>query len=350
MKATLILVSASMLNGFAAAAFFPKITDLVSFGDSYTDESRLGYFIGTKGVPPPVGWVAPPSNATASGGKSWPRIVSDKTGIKLHNYAVSGATCSNKITPKYCDGCLPSDIPFPSVTEYEVPAFLADQKQAYSKTKVDYKNTLFSIWIGTNDLGNGALITGNQLNGATLVDVTNCAVNAVKTLYKAGARNFIFQNVAPLHRAPQYALPPWGTTGAQHYWPSKDQDMKGNTTDASVRMKSLVFTANEIYKYQIEVLSQDLRGAKIAQFNSFGLISDILDQPKKYLAAPYNATGYSWHCSPSSCDDAYFYDDKRRNGYAWYDELHPSVQTSTVVATEFAKAIKGESKWATYYH
>ncbi|KAJ3054200.1 hypothetical protein HK097_002423 [Rhizophlyctis rosea] len=343
-----------MLNGFAAGAaysknkFFPQINDIVSFGDSYTDESRLGYFIGSKGVPPPVGWVAPPSNTTASGGKSWPRIVSDNTGIELHNYAVSGAVCSNKLTPKYCDGCLPADVPFPSVTEYEVPAFLADQKQNPRKPLVDLKKTIFTIWIGTNDLGNGALITDNQLNGATLPDVTNCAVNAVKKLYANGARNFIFQNVAPLHRAPQYNLPSLGGVGSpNHYWPSKEQDLKGNLTLATVRMKELVYSANEIYKYQIKDLAKELKGAKIAQFDSFGLISDILNKPKQYLAAPYNATGYSWHCQPGNCGESYTLDKK--DGYAWYDELHPSERTSRVIADEIAKTIAGKSKWATYY-
>lgn len=29
---------------------------IVTFGDSYTDENRLGYFINNKGQAPPVGW------------------------------------------------------------------------------------------------------------------------------------------------------------------------------------------------------------------------------------------------------------------------------------------------------
>lgn len=32
---------------------------LVTFGDSYTDESRLNYFEDHKGEAPPVGWIAP---------------------------------------------------------------------------------------------------------------------------------------------------------------------------------------------------------------------------------------------------------------------------------------------------
>jgi hypothetical protein len=29
---------------------------LVTFGDSYTDENRLGYFINNNGSAPPIGW------------------------------------------------------------------------------------------------------------------------------------------------------------------------------------------------------------------------------------------------------------------------------------------------------
>lgn len=36
-----------------------KFTSLVAFGDSYTDESRLAYFIATGGQAPPVGWIGP---------------------------------------------------------------------------------------------------------------------------------------------------------------------------------------------------------------------------------------------------------------------------------------------------
>lgn len=32
---------------------------LVTFGDSYTDESRFGYFYSHNGSAPPVGWVDP---------------------------------------------------------------------------------------------------------------------------------------------------------------------------------------------------------------------------------------------------------------------------------------------------
>lgn len=36
-----------------------QFTSLVIFGDSYSDDSRLGYFIENNGSAPPVGWVDP---------------------------------------------------------------------------------------------------------------------------------------------------------------------------------------------------------------------------------------------------------------------------------------------------
>jgi len=36
-----------------------QFKSLVAFGDSYTDESRLNYFMAHGGLSPPIGWVEP---------------------------------------------------------------------------------------------------------------------------------------------------------------------------------------------------------------------------------------------------------------------------------------------------
>lgn len=87
-----------------------NFNSLITFGDSYTDESRLGWFINHNGSAPPAGALLPESFAAASGGRVWPRYVVQYTGatdngqwapqMTLYNYAVSGAVCSNKITPR----------------------------------------------------------------------------------------------------------------------------------------------------------------------------------------------------------------------------------------------------------
>ena len=45
-------------------------------------------------------------------------------------------------------------------------------------------------------MGFGALLTGKQREGVTVVDTTGCAVDWVRVLYASGARNFLFQNVS----------------------------------------------------------------------------------------------------------------------------------------------------------
>lgn len=84
---------------------------LITFGDSYTDENRLGYIISQNGSLPPAGTYFPEGLNTASGGRTWPRFVIQYTGsetsnswqpqIELYDYAVSGAVCSNNISPRY---------------------------------------------------------------------------------------------------------------------------------------------------------------------------------------------------------------------------------------------------------
>jgi phospholipase/lecithinase/hemolysin len=87
-----------------------QFESFIVFGDSYTDESRLGYFISHNGSAPPPGTLLPESFSAADGGRVWPRYVIQYTGetvngqwdprMTLYNYAVSGAVCSNEITPR----------------------------------------------------------------------------------------------------------------------------------------------------------------------------------------------------------------------------------------------------------
>jgi phospholipase/lecithinase/hemolysin len=87
-----------------------QFESFIVFGDSYTDESRLGFFISHNGSAPPPGTPLPESFSAADGGRVWPRYVIQYTGetvngkwdphMALYNYAVSGAVCSNEITPR----------------------------------------------------------------------------------------------------------------------------------------------------------------------------------------------------------------------------------------------------------
>ncbi len=121
---------------------------------------------------------------TGDGGVSWPIYAAGYGGFKLFPFARSGATCSNSLTFR----------PFPSLFESQLPLFFAETGN--KSLILDPAKTIYTLWIGTNDVGSNALLTGSQTPGVTLVDTVSCAVNWVKTLYKSGARNFLFQNVS----------------------------------------------------------------------------------------------------------------------------------------------------------
>ncbi|KAF8448257.1 GDSL lipase/esterase [Kalaharituber pfeilii] len=330
----------------ASKSGWKKIETLVAFGDSYTDESRLGYFGEHGGSPPPVGWEAPASNNTASGGKCWARFVSEMAGVKLYNYAVSGAVCSNDLTPRIWDTI---KAPFPSITDYEMPAFKAEHTDA-ACTDLDPAKTAYSFWIGTNDLGGNAFLSDEHLPGVTMTDYTDCIFNQIETLYEAaGARYFILQNNVPLDKSPLYTAgtadqPGYGNT---RFWANKEEQFLGNLTRVEEKMRLLVESANDILKYRsfATILGKKLPGATIALFDSHKLVNDIIAKPSDFLTgpAPLNVTGHNYHCPTTTWDGCYLYRGDERDSFLWYDELHPSEITSKVVAKEVTKLLDGKS-------
>lgn len=50
-----------------------QFNNLVTFGDSYTDENGLGYLLSHNGTAPPTGTLLPESFDTPGGGRTWDR-------------------------------------------------------------------------------------------------------------------------------------------------------------------------------------------------------------------------------------------------------------------------------------
>lgn len=147
-----------------------------------------------------------------------------RTGAALYNYAVSGAVCDNKIIYRYLDGI---GEPYPDVV-YETGAFIGDINWINETTQNNTlypdrrsNNTVYSMWIGTNDLGNDAFITDSSLNSTTITDYVDCIFDRFDEIYEAGGRYFVLMNVAPLELSPLYGMPGEGGLTASHYWPGK---------------------------------------------------------------------------------------------------------------------------------
>ncbi|KAK5167204.1 uncharacterized protein LTR77_007935 [Saxophila tyrrhenica] len=322
-------------------------TSLVIFGDSYSDDSRLGYFINSGGDPPPVGWVEPVANKSADGGYIWGEYVSRYAGVNKYNYAVSGAVCSNDITPRYFSAI---DAPFPALAQYEIPAYIADSKYVEkngTKFMIDPPDeTVYAFWDGTNDLGYYAFIQDEQVEGTDLTTYVDCMYRQMERVYNNGGRYFVLFNIAPLDLAPIYAAPP-NDIGANQYWPDKPK----NHTLLNGRMIEEVATVNAIFDYRTPFaveLKNRYPGAKFAVYDVHGLMLDIYNNPSDYLngTAPLNVDGYVNHCNTTGGDCVA---NDSPDSFLWYDELHPSEQTERVIAMNFIDVVKGASKWATYW-
>jgi len=322
---------------------------LVTFGDSYTDENRLGYFINHNGSAPPVGTDLGIGYKTATGGLSWPRYASFYSKTSLYNYAVSGAVCSNQVSPRFFSAI---NAPFPDIEGYEVPAYIADsQYTSPNGTKFftgTPDDTVYAIWIGTNDLGNDAFLTDSQLPGKTVKDYMDCVFNQVARLYQNGGRYFVIMNLAPLELLPQYASPEMGGLEATQYFPGKAGK---NGTEINGRMTETVAALNEVYQYRTPyevVVNQTWANIKIAQFDVNSLMKEIYYNPASYLngTAPLNVEGTANVCNlqGANCTES-----SSPDSFEWFDPLHPSEQTSRVIAREFAGVLNNTSPYATYW-
>ncbi|KAK6088947.1 gdsl lipase acylhydrolase family protein [Seiridium cupressi] len=327
------------------------VANLISFGDSYTDEGRLGAYYANNGSAPPPGTSTAGSNFTSTGGYAWGHFASQQLGAKYYDYAVSGAFCSNEIFSRFLAGI---NRTFPSVLEDEIPSFLEDIAfvDAATGTNTFYTdresdNTVYALWIGTNDLGLDAFLTDSQKPGLTITDFVDCIWQVFDAIYKTGGRRFVLLNTASLEHSPLYAAPQNGGVGDDHYWTDK---ATYNMTEYEQKMKEYTTNVNTMFDYGVPVelkIKSRWPDASVTIFNVHQLILDIRGEPEKYLDAPANVTGHYYYCSVdgSYCTTS----ENPPSSFLWYDELHPSERADQIIADEFVRAVSGNSTYASYW-
>ena len=252
-----------------------QFSTLVVFGDSYSESDRFEYFLNHGGQAPPPGWVAPPNNDSADGGFPWPDYVHWYSGARIYNYAVAGASCSNDITPRYFPEIHAN---YPDVEHYEIPAWIADSKYVEpngTKFLVGPRDeTVYSMWIGTNDLDVGEMLTDSQIPGTNITTYMDCVFAQLQRIYDNGARYFVLQNMIPLFLTPLVATPENGGVGPNHFWPNKPS----NLTAISYKMLEMIVTTNMIYQYRTPfelLVARKFPEARFALMDMYGLVSPI---------------------------------------------------------------------------
>jgi hypothetical protein len=298
---------------------------------------------------------------TAVGGYVWGRWLSWYSGATLYNYAVGGAVCSTGVTPTG-----PTTI---GIEQYEVGAHEADlnaRSGGKPVVNIQQDETVYAIWIGTNDLGRHGFIDDMQAPKNTLNDYVECIFNQFDRLYKLGARRFVLMNNIPLNLVGMYATLDKGgyPAGKDQFWPDKPS----NVTAISARMKDLVTSSNSAFRnrtsYEFGVAKR-YPGAEGALFDTHQLVSlvlivqftaltkpkftDIYNNPSQFLngTVPANVTT---SCLTFPVLNQPGVRCTSPDSYIWYDELHPSEQASRIVAREFLTVLSGKSKYSTYWH
>lgn len=119
-----LLAGACLVLALPSSARKLPFTNLVTFGDSYTDDGRLWYYVENNGKGPPPGVLPTVANVTSGGALSWGQYIQQfSPGLNYVNYAISGATCSNEIIARY--NVLVNEN-LPSVIDDAIPSFKQD--------------------------------------------------------------------------------------------------------------------------------------------------------------------------------------------------------------------------------
>ncbi|VUC31421.1 unnamed protein product [Clonostachys rosea] len=320
-----------------------KWSSVVIFGDSWTDQGTYSY------IPNENGTLSEPklitATGTSTGGRIWPQYIKQYSNqVNVYNYAVSGAMCDTLFSPTNRNG----------VEQNQVPAFLKDlawknETSGAPAIKAPADETVYAIWIGTNDLGYAAFLAEQQPHNMPLTAFSDCVYEQFDRVYQAGGRHFVIMNLGALELTPLYATLENNGIPISRFW--KDKSIyDANITRTSEKIRQYSSTINTLFEYQTpyEVqLAKRYPKSSFALFDTASLISNMWHNPGTYLngTTELNVTGSYLGCMESGC----YYSNPHPDSFLWYDELHPSEQANRWFAKEFIEVVKGNSKMAKYW-
>ena len=190
-------------------------------------------------------------------------------------------------------------------------------------------DTVYAIWIGTNDIGLNGFLTNGQRPGKILPDQIDCVYDVLDGIYAAGGRIFVIMSTPPLHLAPLYANETLSDGANSTWWPDKPA---WNATRVAETMLEYTSMINTIHGYRIphEVLiSGRFENASFAYFDVNRLMQEIYRHPEQYFTSE---------------------DDGTVSGrLMWSDALHPSMQTCRIIAWHFLDMLDGGNDYAEYW-
>ncbi|SAL95733.1 hypothetical protein [Absidia glauca] len=239
-----------------------KMTTLFSFGDSYTTEY----------LDLPTMSYPDHDNVSSTNGANWVYYLTQAEDLTNWDLAYNSAPIQNELVNQ-------------NGTNYA-----ADE-------------TLYSIWVGINDVG---LLLTNHNSTASLDVLMRRYRQLITYLYDHDARNIILINVPPVDRSPK--------------WGAKDE--------TASKMHHLVKGYNQKLLKMARSLSE-MKHLRVIYIDAWAIFTRILDHPHQYGLKNVTSSCPEWR-HPEKHDCLPIKD------YFWLNDLHPT----TKVHYHFAKAVQ----------
>jgi len=270
------------------------INRIVAFGDSLSDNQNLYN---------ESDWLAPNSTSYYIGhfsnGYNWVDYLAQNLGLPVVNWAVGGA------------GVTTEDLVIPGLVE-QVQSW-----QSYMTQAPNYNpaNTLFTVFIGGNDLVNYDSNVATVLSGET---------TAIQTLINSGAKNILVMELPDVSKAPVFQI----------------------DTDAATVQAEVISLRSQLVAYVQGLQAQYGSALHIEIFDTYTLFNNVLANPSAYgvtnttqsclnITSDSSANYFESHSLRSGCNSSTV------GGYMFWDLLHPTTHTHQVLGnavTTFAQA------------
>ncbi|KIO31451.1 carbohydrate esterase family 16 protein [Tulasnella calospora MUT 4182] len=276
------LALAAGANGLSLPKPAAKPNYWFSFGDSYT---TTGFNVTTGPFPSasnPIGNPEFPGYTACGLVTNWVDDMTtkyNKTLTYLYNFAYGGATIDSALVTPY--------LPTVLSLKDQISEYLGSVASHPKSTPWTSSNSIFSFFIGINDIGNSWYQSGDR--GAFADVLLDEYFDLVQKTYKTGARNFLFINVPGVDKSPLML----------------DQPVESQEGEDVVLRQFNKKLAARVLKFQITHLD-----SKVYLYDSHTRLLDIINHPAKYGFA--DATSYgadsdlmwcnNYHVSPGVHD------------------------------------------------
>lgn len=254
---------------------------------------------------------------TSANGPNWVDFLTttyNQSLLQTVNLAYGGATIDSALVAQY----LPTVL---DVNQQINNEYLPTYTPSPSFFPWQSTNTLFSIFIGINDIGNSY----TQANATALVPLIFAEyASLVDQLYHSGARNFLFLNVPPVDRSPLIVA--------------------AGLADAALE-KAAIATWNARLASLAHNLTRTYHDTTTFLFDTHAAFTTVLDYPCSFpqTCAYKNTTDYC--VAYENGTPSWYTDDAAECGisvdeYFWLNTLHPTFRMHNVTAELVARQLE----------